>query len=279
MFDDNSPQGAAPKNLPISEPDDMFSDTEKGGSTMSAPPGVSPEGGNSALGAGKLKPKTTETVVPTLGKASAGLSASMPDTKPTIAKAPSLSERISAMPKEEYKTKEPVLGKVFIVIIVVAAAIGLGYGAWLFYVDYTEDTIPPVRQNEIQSTGESAQESADAISETVDEAAEEETATSTGTEEETTEDEDTMVIPQPIDDDGDSLSNAREEELGTDPMLADTDKDGLRDGDEVIIWATNPLNADSDGDGYLDGEEIENGYNPMGPGKLFTDEAGVETNI
>jgi hypothetical protein len=47
----------------------------------------------------------------------------------------------------------------------------------------------------------------------------------------------------------------------------DTDQDGIPDYIEKII-GTDPLNSDTDGDGYLDGEEIENGYNPLGPGRL-----------
>jgi len=69
--------------------------------------------------------------------------------------------------------------------------------------------------------------------------------------------------------DGDGLSNEEEEVLGTDPEKVDTDEDGLSDREEVKIYHTDPLDQDSDGDSYLDGEEIENGYNPLGPGKLF----------
>ncbi len=49
---------------------------------------------------------------------------------------------------------------------------------------------------------------------------------------------------------------------GTDPNKADTDADGLSDGNEVNQHATNPLVADTDGDSYSDGEEIEWGSNP-----------------
>lgn len=69
--------------------------------------------------------------------------------------------------------------------------------------------------------------------------------------------------------DGDGLSNEEEVALGTDPLNPDTDGDGLSDYEEVKIYNTDPLNPDTDGDGFLDGEEVENGYNPLGPGKLF----------
>ena len=52
-----------------------------------------------------------------------------------------------------------------------------------------------------------------------------------------------------------------------DQSQLDTDNDGLSDIDEVI-YGTDMNNPDSDGDGYLDGDEVENGYNPMGDGKL-----------
>lgn len=70
-----------------------------------------------------------------------------------------------------------------------------------------------------------------------------------------------------LDSDHDGLTDQRERELGTDPFKADTDGDGLNDGDEVLKYGTNPLNPDTDGDGYPDGVEVKNGYNPRGPGK------------
>lgn len=67
------------------------------------------------------------------------------------------------------------------------------------------------------------------------------------------------------DDDRDGLSNATELELNTRPDKADTDMDGLSDGDEVHIYHTDPLNPDSDGDGLKDGEEIAAGLDPNNP--------------
>lgn len=43
--------------------------------------------------------------------------------------------------------------------------------------------------------------------------------------------------------------------MGTDPLNADSDRDGLTDGDEVSR-GTNPLTFDTDGDGLSDGEEV-----------------------
>jgi hypothetical protein len=47
----------------------------------------------------------------------------------------------------------------------------------------------------------------------------------------------------------------------------DSDSDGLSDVMESF-YGTNALKPDTDGDGFMDGEEVDNGYNPLGPGKL-----------
>jgi hypothetical protein len=57
------------------------------------------------------------------------------------------------------------------------------------------------------------------------------------------------------DSDGDRLTDAQENQLGTDPSVVDTDNDGMDDGTEVIDFGTDPLNPDSDADGFLDGDE------------------------
>ena len=58
------------------------------------------------------------------------------------------------------------------------------------------------------------------------------------------------------DSDKDGLTNSEEIKLGTDPAKADTDGDGLEDGQEVNKTKTNPLNPDTDGDGLEDGHEV-----------------------
>lgn len=50
------------------------------------------------------------------------------------------------------------------------------------------------------------------------------------------------------------------------PQITDSDGDGLSDIDEAR-YNTDPNNSDTDGDGYPDGEEVQNGYNPLGPGR------------
>ena len=63
----------------------------------------------------------------------------------------------------------------------------------------------------------------------------------------------------------------------TDPLKADSDGDGLTDGEEVNTYHTDPLNVDTDGDGISDYDEVKLGLNPLvqdsnGDGILDCDE-------
>ena len=80
---------------------------------------------------------------------------------------------------------------------------------------------------------------------------------------------DSITITTDDDADHDGLTYAQEMALGTDPRYADTDGDGISDGDEVNVYHTNPLLADSDGDGISDGDEIAAGTNPLDPKSGF----------
>lgn len=94
-----------------------------------------------------------------------------------------------------------------------------------------------------------------------------------------------MVVPAslpdlgPLDSDGDGLSDAQEEAVGTDPLNSDTDGDGLTDYQE-LDWDgdpsgydagldTDPLNSDSDSDGIIDGTESQAGSNPLDAASSF----------
>lgn len=76
------------------------------------------------------------------------------------------------------------------------------------------------------------------------------------------------VIPSPTDQDRDGLTLDEEMQLGTSDGVADSDLDGLTDWDEVRVYKSNPLMADTDGDSYIDGHEVQNGYSPIGSGRL-----------
>jgi hypothetical protein len=59
------------------------------------------------------------------------------------------------------------------------------------------------------------------------------------------------------DPDNDGLTNLEEQTLGTEPNKADSDGDGLSDGDEVKVYKTDPTRVgDADGDLLTDGAEI-----------------------
>lgn len=62
--------------------------------------------------------------------------------------------------------------------------------------------------------------------------------------------------------DGDGVPNLYEYEHGMSSMSKDSDFDGINDFDELNVYGTNPIVADSDGDGIEDGDELELGFNP-----------------
>ena len=67
-----------------------------------------------------------------------------------------------------------------------------------------------------------------------------------------------------VDVDSDGLTNLQEFANHTNPVVADTDADGLSDGREVNTTKTNPLVADSDNDGLADGAEVDtHGTDPL----------------
>lgn len=66
---------------------------------------------------------------------------------------------------------------------------------------------------------------------------------------------------EPLDDDGDGLSNFEEARWLTRPDDPDSDRDGLEDGDEVAR-GTDPTRRDTDNDGLDDGLEVLLGLDP-----------------
>ncbi|MDB4940200.1 MAG: ATPase containing von Willebrand factor type (vWA) protein-like omain [Candidatus Doudnabacteria bacterium] len=92
---------------------------------------------------------------------------------------------------------------------------------------------------------------------------------------------DDSVCGDAADPDHDGLTNLQEYQGQTDPNNADSDKDGIADGDEVNIFATNAQNADTSGNlKYPDSVELKTKYNATSS-KLFTDAdlATIAANI
>lgn len=84
-----------------------------------------------------------------------------------------------------------------------------------------------------------------------------------------------------IDEDG--LSNFDEMGYETDPLLGDTDGDCLGDSEEIIEYNTDPLEPDTDKDGLTDYDDIILGFSPLlmdtdGNGILDADEK-LEQNV
>jgi len=68
-----------------------------------------------------------------------------------------------------------------------------------------------------------------------------------------------------LDPDGDGLSNIEEYQHDTNPKVADTDGDGVSDGEEVHVHGSDPLNPDTDDDALADGEEPLYSTLPLNP--------------
>ena len=82
-------------------------------------------------------------------------------------------------------------------------------------------------------------------------------------EKEVSEDQKESLERVLVDGDGDGVEDSEERVLGTSVADADTDSDGLSDGDEVNVYGSNPLLFDTDSDGYEDGQEPALGFSPV----------------
>jgi len=269
MFDDpqQSGHGTPPPNLPIGEPEDIFSRVEPSSEVeedavpekspamdvsvfeasavaspsplfSSMPADLSPDATSSALAAGILRPKAPSVQndeIPTLGGA--------------------------ASSEQMYKVQGPSFIKNALVFLVVIVLVGVAiFGGYWAYGAFIKDKI-------------SAKPSSDSLE------SKEDADTFIGQTEEATADEQ-ILFGEIVDSDADGLDNEEERGIGTDAHNWDTDSDGLSDYDEVKVWKTDPFLADTDGDGYLDGSEVKSGYSPTGPGKIFevpTDETAISS--
>ena len=74
--------------------------------------------------------------------------------------------------------------------------------------------------------------------------------------------QDESICGKDIDNDKDGLKNIQEQAYRTDPNKADTDTDGIADGDEVNIYNTDPTKSDSTNSGYSDFSKIKTCNDP-----------------
>ena len=161
--------------------------------------------------------------------------------------------------------KEPILGKIMFIVLLVVIVVALLLGGWFAYAKiFSKNKI-----DEVITTSTTQTDTIKEPTKVIIEETKTEISASTTTEVVNQQKNDTILFGEPVDTDSDGLDDIREKQLSTDPTKKDTDSDGLSDGDEVLIWKTNPLVEDTDGDGHIDGVEIKNGYNPLGPGKLY----------
>ncbi len=292
MFDDQTtnPAGSPPQNLPM-EPDDIFAgvDLPAHGTTTNS---VGAPSIPNALDAGILKKKEAPTSTPApvsrpeprpIASGLAPAPASAPVSyipQPVAPNQPVPNVTLPTVPAV-YSMKEPILGKIILVIVLGVVLGGLGFGGWWVYnymqsggriKDLTTKSAPDVIKGPgeeetaipARTTADNVEAIPDVVPNTTTPA-----PTNNNVDVPAAMNNDKILFGEPVDSDKDGLDDVREQELGVDPNKADTDNDGLTDGDEVLIWKTNPLKADTDGDTYLDGDEVRHGYNPLGLGKLF----------
>jgi hypothetical protein len=231
----------------MAEPEDMFSPVDDSAANVDAPKAIPQEEPQaqpqpaSALSVGVLKPKV--------------------NTPPAIPKV--MTPPMDSMPNQtSYPAKGPVFGRILITLLLILILGGLfGGGGWFVYTRFIKKVSTESQNTQKNQTPEvnlPAQSSDNTVA--VPTPNESLSGNTTDTK---------LLFGEPVDSDGDGLTDDREKELGTDPTNWDTDHDGLSDYDEVTIWKTDPKNPDTDGDTYQDGAEVKNGYNPAGPGKIF----------
>ena len=249
MFDDQQNAGGVPSNLPM-EPVDMFAGTENDVPTDDLPAEI-PQTPN-ALSAGLLKKKD--------------------GSAPVVNNAPTPTLSSGAM----YEMKQPILGKILLLVFLLVVLGGLGFGGWYFYNKFMAAKTPVVTS--VTTPVSTADQKPAPVA---NEAPVETPVNSVDSSQVTASmNNDKILFGESVDSDKDGLDDVREKQIGTDTQKADTDGDGLNDSDEVIIWKTNPLKTDTDEDTYTDGSEVFHGYNPLGSGKLFnvpTSTASVST--
>ena len=136
---------------------------------------------------------------------------------------------------------------------------------WKYLADTDEDNLPNLVEKEIGTKPYEADTDGDLLPDGYE-------VLSLGTDPSKIDTDDNGVSDYDEDFDADVLSNGQEYEIGTRPLNDDSDRDSLKDGDEVNTYFTNPLEVDTDMDGLNDDDEI---YFGTDPNDSDSDENGV----
>jgi hypothetical protein len=285
MFDDQnkvSTGGQTPGNLPMGEPEDIFS-----GSVDNDTPAI--DVAPSAVDAGILQAKSPEPIMAQTKPEVSPIipqqqfpSQGQPQPVQPVQAQPIQSQPVAMMTPPDidlppvpqdiqqpvtYAMKEPNFGKIIFIIFISILFLGsLLYGAWYYYTNYM------VEERVGDGDGIIAEDiiDIDILPEYIEEKVEDEVISTSSEDivESVDEIDSEVLFGDVVDTDEDGLDDLTEKELGTDERNWDTDGDLLSDSEEVNIWKTDPKNPDTDGDSYLDGQEVRAGYNPMGSGLL-----------
>ncbi len=171
---------------------------------------------------------------------------------------------------QSYYVKEPIGKRHFVVwLIVLFFLLILGGGSYWVYVNYIQypTQVDKEKTEEIKQKEEKNKSDVGETKTAEEQALEKEKQS-----------EEIILGDEIVDTDGDGLDDVEEYNYKTNPLKTDSDDDGLDDYTEIKVWQTNPLDPDTDGDSYLDGIEVENGYNPLGPGKLLANNFNTSTD-
>lgn len=249
----------------------------------------------SAVTAGKLQPKMApaeETGIPLMTPPPVGAMAdmavagegSMTTMPPELAPQTPFDSAVDSTGSMGMHdmTSPNIMKTILTVVIILVVAITLGAGGWYLVTSILGGDATPVPEAnievvDIEEEEDVATNEPDPIVDTTDDTTlspeEAPAAIPLPTDEISAGDiaDNQILFGDDIDTDEDELSDAKEEEFGTDPRNWDTDGDGLGDGVEVLSWGSDPLDPDTDGDGFEDGAEVNSGYSPVAGGgaRLF----------
>lgn len=307
MFDDQIKNaGNVPGNLPIDEPEDIFSD-----SASSQNPPVNEI--KTALDAGILRPAKKQNVSSDAQTEFDDIpNNSTKDSKqdfeidkvsmqtPPFEDLENTDIPPSSMKSDSYDLKDPNFGKIIFLIVglVIVGGVVIGGSIFAYRNFFSEndsnspinsfptetqliDTLDPLAP--APSPTETSSFPIAEPSDMGDSIPPRETVSSstapltTTTGEVLSPFEENILFGSEVDTDEDGITDTEEQKLGTDPKNWDTDGDGLSDQIEIKIWESDPLNPDSDADGYEDGLEVRSGYSPVGNEKISTDKPVVSS--